>query len=79
MKAKGCKHLLYDENNLGNNCTIARLGNENAVWERAGCDPKLVQFCKLRGRLNDMDACTSAKLARCGEFEDYEHTIIFRG
>lgn len=78
MKAKGCKHLEYDETKYSPNCSIVELGGEHANWERKECDPFSVQFCDLRGRLNQKTACTRWELKQCYEYEEQEHEVIFR-
>lgn len=79
MKAKGCKHLTYDETKYATSCSVHGLSVDNAVWERNGVNgSQLCQFCVLRGRLNSAEACTSEKYAHCSEFEMHEHEVIFR-
>lgn len=78
MKAKGCKHLQYDETKYADYCSIAGVSGGHAVWERKDTDPFLVQFCGLRGRLNHIQACTEKQHAQCNEYEDFEHDVIFR-
>lgn len=79
MKAKGCKHLTYDETQYDDSCSVSGLSGDHAVWERNGPNGfQLCQFCSLRGRLNSPEACTTEKYAQCNEFEEHEHTVIFR-
>ena len=74
-----CKHLHYDETKYDKSCSIAGLSNNKAVWERNGVNGfQLCQFCSLRGRLNNAESCTSPDKAQCNEYEDFEHTLIFR-
>ena len=79
MKAKGCKHLTYDETQYSSSCSVSGLGPDRAVWERNGPNGfQLCQFCTKRGRINGVETCTSERTAQCGDFVDHEHDVIFR-
>jgi hypothetical protein len=79
MKAIGCKNLTYDETQYANSCSVSGLSDEHAVWERHGPNGfQLCQYCKLRGRINGADSCTTENKKQCNEFESYEHEVIFR-
>ncbi len=68
---KACKHLDYDGNYI--NCTLkdGLLPHPNIkYWERGDAwvknedgseNPRNVQFCKLRGRVNEPFACHVAE------------------
>jgi hypothetical protein len=78
-KVIACKHLSYDETKYTKDCSISGLGSDKAVWERNGPNGfQLCQFCELRGRINSADGCTSRDKAHCNEYEDFEHSLVFR-
>ena len=68
---KPCRHLDYDEAKYAPGCTL-RERHDIKFWERSDEDvrdfdcKRNVQFCKLRGRINDMLACY------VGDFSCYE-------
>lgn len=72
-----CKHLDYETNYVG--CVRNGIsGGRGTVlcWNRTQIDadlPRLVQFCKLRGRLNDPLACIQSERKVCNEYEDFNH------
>jgi len=75
IKFTGCKHL-----DFAPNYTAKRqmMGNGCLFWMRKvePSLPAMVQFCKLRGRLNYPEACVcSQKNAQCNDYEEYLHVI----
>ena len=68
----GCKHLDYETNY--EDCTIVTIEPEGwKYWERgerwtAQGEKKDVQFCKKRGRINEIFACINPGEMSC--FED---------
>lgn len=76
MKFKGCKNLSF-ENNYSQ-CEKVIVGN-HVCWERTfaeGDMPKLVQFCKLRGRINSSTGCIGDCNKICSDYEDFEHDVV---
>jgi hypothetical protein len=74
-----CRYLDYRDNYTAKKVLIL-LGEIKVCWERPIIDdsyPKLVQFCKLRGRLNHPEMCTSKKDARCSEYRDFQHSVDY--
>lgn len=71
MSHIGCKHLDYETNY--ENCKIVTIKPEGwKYWERGkkwteGSNPKDVQFCKKRGRINSIFQCINP-----GEMSCYE-------
>ena len=48
-------------------------------WERDVIDvsfPRLVQFCKKSGRLNNPDSCLREADKMCSDYKEFEHTVI---
>ena len=77
VKFTGCKHLDFDVEYTAKKKLIY-LGETKVFWLRKSYDPSLptmVQFCKLRGRLNSPGACLNERNARCSEYEDFEHEV----
>lgn len=65
---KPCRHLDYEENYI--DCEIKDCSPhfENVkYWERKNPPypdaPKKVQFCKLRGRINEIFACYNGEMS----------------
>ena len=66
MTLRPCKHLDYDESSY-DTCTLQTAAPHYPnvrFWQRnevpyAGA-PRTVQFCKLRGRINEVFACYQA-------------------
>lgn len=75
MKFIACKHLDYDTEY--SNCKRQVLGSGHVFWLRdVEPDlPRMVQFCKLRGRINSPQGCTCKQHAHCSEYEDSEHEV----
>lgn len=68
----GCKHLDYETNYA--DCQIRIIEPEGwKYWERGERwldyeeAPKYVQFCKLRGRINDIFSCINPSERSCYE------------
>jgi len=75
IKLTGCSQLDFDDHYTAQKVLFS--GNK-VCWERVQLDsdmPKLVQFCKLRGRLNSPEACLSKDMARCSYYEEIEHLV----
>jgi hypothetical protein len=71
-KIKGCKNLDYREDQYPS-CKLIKT-DIGWWWERQELqnesDPKKVQFCKLRGRINGIFCCINKGEMNC--FEDRE-------
>jgi len=76
IKFNGCKHLDFSDNYVAKKQLIA-LHQTKVFWMRENIDPELptmVQFCKLRGRLNHPEACLSRGKAMCDDY--YEDELV---
>ena len=78
MKAEftGCEHLDFDKEYVG--CKRQMMGNGKLFWMRPdyGMDnPRMVQFCKKRGRLNSPESCLCKENAVCSDYVDFNHNI----
>lgn len=73
----GCKHLDYSDNYTAKKNLIQLGGTTKLCWDRKEFigHVDLVQFCKLRGRLNSPEACHCEEMKMCSEYEDVEHSI----
>ncbi len=75
-----CKHLDFSDNYLAKKNLITHQNEIKVCWNRPVIDnlfPRLVQFCKLRGRLNYPNICLSEQDKLCSEYEDFEHKVNF--
>lgn len=75
MKFRGCKHLDFKDNY--SECNKVIIG-DHVCWERVfatGDMPRLVQFCKRRGRLNNPSDCIGECRKRCSDYEEVKHTV----
>ena len=80
IKFKGCKHLDFSDNytNCKKRASVADLyayWERGEVWTDGGTNPRDVQFCKKRGRLNFKSACVHG-CAECSDYEECEHKVI---
>ena len=71
MKHVGCKHLDYTEDKFLN-CKLCTIEPEGwKYWERMVVPyegaPVKVQFCKLKGRINEIFACINKDEMMCYE------------
>jgi len=77
----GCKHLDYEGNYV--DCTKEYFSGVGVAWIRHNAPypeaPEVVQFCKLRGRLNHMAACIGKCNAQCYEYEEVDHAVEYNG
>jgi hypothetical protein len=66
---KGCKHLDYSEENYPS-CTLIKTSS-GWYWKRNELPyegaPVMVQFCKLRGRMNGIFQCINRNEMSCYE------------
>lgn len=73
-----CKHLDFADNYIAKKELISVNGETKVVWNRPVIDssyPNLVQFCKLRGRLNNPDSCLCENNKKCDDFENKKHEV----
>lgn len=76
----GCKHLDFTDHFAAKKGPIYVGGQTKICWDRGNIDdtrPSLVQFCKLRGRLNHPEMCLCEETKQCGDFSDGEHKVKF--
>ena len=75
---RACKHLDYTEGKYGPDITLQILDGfdvevkywlRGAVWTDGGANPAKVQFCKLRGRINDPFSCYNIGERSCHDME----------
>lgn len=71
-----CKHLDFESDY---SATKEVLANGKVFWLRdVSYDPTLpsmVQFCELRGRLNDPEDCLCESKKRCNDYIEHEHHV----
>lgn len=69
---KGCKQLDFEPHYV--QCELVGIGN-HVCWERLNLPyedaPKLVQFCKLRGRINNPYSCVCGN-GECMNYDEIE-------
>ncbi len=77
MSYTGCKHLDYEEGKY-ENCTLVVISEESG-WKHWRRDkppyrdaPVNVQFCKQRGRINDIFSCINPGERNCFVAQDGE-------
>jgi len=74
----GCKHLDFSDNYTAKKNLINLGGETKVCWDRHvmdEADPRLVQFCKLRGRLNNPEACHCEAEKMCNEYLIFKHHV----
>lgn len=75
-----CKYLDHTKNKYVD-CKLKNLKNFCVYWERGetwtdgGRNPKDVQFCSRRGRLNFKTACISGGGGECSDYDEEERTV----
>lgn len=79
LKFTGCKHLDFSGNYTAKKELISVFGETKMCWDRPVIDhrPALVQFCKLRGRLNNPEMCLCEKTKQCSDYDEIEHEVDF--
>jgi hypothetical protein len=78
LKFTACKQLDFSDNYTAEKNLISQGTETKVCWDRPVIDesyPRLVQFCKLRGRLNSPESCLCENNARCNEYKDFGHVI----
>jgi len=71
-----CEHLDFEPNYGG--CKRQMIAGGKLFWMRPdyGIDnPRMVQFCKKRGRLNSPELCTKEANAQCSDYKEFNHVI----
>jgi len=76
----GCINLDFSENYRPTCKRQLLAGKEkpSMFWMRPDIGigaPQMVQFCKLRGRLNSPDACICEEKKMCSDYEEIEHVV----
>ena len=75
---RACKHLDYTEGKYGPDITLQTLDGfdtevkywlRGPTWTDGGSNPAKVQFCKLRGRINDIFSCYNIGERSCHDME----------
>jgi len=73
----GCKHLDYEDHYTARK---ELLSGDRVFWMREVSPyegaPRMVQFCKRRGRINDPERCFTADKACCSDFSPVLHRVV---
>jgi len=78
IKFRACEHLDFDGNYTAKKKAISAQGTTKVCWNRSVIDdsyPRLVQFCKRRGRLNNPECCLCESDKMCSDYNEIEHTV----
>ncbi len=78
VKFNACEHLDFSDNYNAEKALIAFYDTTKVCWDRPVIDdsyPRLVQFCKKRGRLNHPESCLCEKNKQCSDYKDIEHIV----
>ena len=78
IKFTACEHLNFANNYSAKKVLINSFGTK-VCWERKMVDvlfPRLVQYCKKSGRLNNPDSCLREADKMCSDYKKFEHTVI---
>jgi len=73
----GCIHLDFSDNYKAKK-NLINLGETKVCWDRPHiyeAEPRLVQFCKFRGRLNSPEACHNFETKMCYKYEEFKHHV----
>ena len=76
IKFTACEHLDFADNYSAKKVLI---NGTKVCWEREIIDvsfPRLVQFCKKNGRLNNPESCLREADKMCSDYKEFEHTVI---
>jgi len=76
IEFEGCEQLNFSDD-YKKSCRLQQLGSGHLFWMRNKIwgDPRMVQFCKLRGRLNHPESCLKKENAVCSEYKEFMHRI----
>jgi len=78
IKFKACEFLDFSDNYTAKKELIAIRNETKVCWDRPVIDgsyPRLVQFCKKRGRLNNPECCLTEDKKMCSDFNEMEHLV----
>lgn len=74
IEFSACEHLDYEPHYGNCKRQLISCGGTKLCWMRANSGD-LVQFCKLRGRINSATGCLDQDKAACSEFTNAERVI----
>ena len=79
--SKKIKFTACEELDFADNYTAKKvLFGTKVCWERDMVDdvssPRLVQYCKKSGRLNNPECCLREADKMCSDYKEFEHTVI---
>ena len=78
--SKKIKFTACEELDFADNYTAKKvLFGTKVCWEREVVDetfPRLIQFCKKSGRLNNPDYCLREADKMCSDYKEFEHNVI---
>ena len=75
VKFTACEELDFADNYTAKKV----LFGTKVCWERKIVDvlfPRLVQYCKKSGRLNNPDYCLREADKMCSDYKEFEHNVI---
>lgn len=75
-----CEHLDFSDNYSAKKEEISTKFGTKICWNRPVIDstyPRLVQFCKKRGRLNSPEACLCESNKMCSDYKNFNHTVTY--
>ena len=75
IKFTACEHLDFADKYTAKKV----LFGTKVCWERKMVDvlfPRLVQYCKKSGRLNNPDCCLREADKMCSDYKEFEHNVI---
>ena len=78
IKFTACEQLDFSDHYIAKKELIGSGGVTKVCWDRPVIDdsyPRLVQFCKKRGRMNNPECCLCEKDKGCMDYKDFEHTV----
>ena len=76
IKFTACEHLDFADNYTAKKVLIY---GTKVCWERKIVEvlfPRLIQYCKKSGRLNNPDCCLRETDKMCSDYKEFEHTVI---
>ena len=78
--SKTIKFTACEELDFADNYTAKKvLFGTKVCWERKMVDvlfPRLIQYCKKSGRLNNPDCCLREADKMCSDYKEFEHNVI---
>ncbi len=79
FRFNACEHLDFSDNYSAKKELIHSGNTTKVCWDRPVVDdsyPRLVQFCKFRGRLNDPEMCLCEKNKQCSDYKDIQQIVV---